>query len=288
MPAPPTIAADPGNADALRAWDGDDGAYWADHEDLFDASVARYRSPFLDAAAIGPDDHVLDIGCGNGETTRDAARAALRGSALGVDLSSRMVGNARRRADQEGLGNARFLQADAQVHPFDPSAHSVAVSRTGAMFFVDPVAAFRNVGRALRPGGRLVLLVWQSLEGNHWLRDFARSLGGGRPMPPPPPDAPGPLSWADPARVDRILTGAGFTDVACHGVERPMYFGASADQAQAFVLGLGFARGLLGALDPADRPAATAALRDSIDAHVTDEGVLYPSAAWIVTARRTR
>ena len=94
---------------------------------------------------------MLDVGCGTGQTTRDAARAASAGSALGVDLSSRMLDYARHRAAEEGVTNVTFAQADAQIHPFEPGAYDVAISRTAAMFFGDHVAAFRNIGRALRP-----------------------------------------------------------------------------------------------------------------------------------------
>ena len=75
-----------------------------------------------------------------------------------------MLDYAREQAAQEGVANASFLQADAQIHPFEPGAHDVAISETGAMFFGDPVAAFTNIGTALRPGGRLALLVWRELQ----------------------------------------------------------------------------------------------------------------------------
>jgi SAM-dependent methyltransferase len=282
-----TVPVAPSNADALQAWDGDDGAYWADNERIFDGSVARYDPPFLAAAAIEPGDLVLDIGCGTGRTTRDAARAAPNGSALGVDLSSAMIERARRRAADEGLGNARFLQADAQIHPFDPGAFTVAVSRTGAMFFGDPVAAFTNIARAVCPGGRLALLVWQPASRNPWFGAFAGALAAGRELPIPPPDAPGPFSWGDPDRARRILTKAGFAGVHAGGIEAPMYFGDTADEAYRFVLGLGLGRSLLAGLDDDEaRARARDALRATIDAHQTADGVLYPSATWIVTARR--
>jgi len=145
------LTVDPSNAEQVRAWDGDEGAYWADNADHFDRAVAAYLDSFLAAAGIRTTEHVLDIGCGTGQTTRDAARAAISGSAFGVDLSSRMIEHARRRSAREGVENARFEHADAQIHRFDPGAFDVAVSRTGAMFFGDLVAAFTNIGRALRP-----------------------------------------------------------------------------------------------------------------------------------------
>jgi SAM-dependent methyltransferase len=286
MAAAGAVQVDPSNADALRAWDGDDGAYWAANEAVFDDSLERYRHRFLDAASITPTDRVLDIGCGNGQTTRDAALLATAGSALGVDLSSRMVEIARRRASEQGIDNASFLQADAQAHSFDAGAFDVAISRTGAMFFGDPVAAFTNIARALHHDGRLVLLVWQSPLRNLWFRDFFAAVAAGRDLPIPSPDAPGPFSFADPERVRPILTASGFIDVTFDGAEELMYFGHTADDAFTFVHGLGFARFMLQGLDDDARARALDALRATIDDHATDEGVLYPSAVWIITARR--
>src|SRR5829696_7980478 len=142
----------PANAAQLEAWDGDEGSYWATHSEYFDRSVAAYHGPFLDAAAVADSEQVLDLGCGTGQTTRDAARCTPSGSALGLDLSSLMLAEARRQADAEGVANARFLQADASIHPFDAGAFDVAISRTGGMFFADLVAAYANVARALRSG----------------------------------------------------------------------------------------------------------------------------------------
>jgi SAM-dependent methyltransferase len=287
MTATRTPVVDPSNADALRAWDGDDGDYWSRNERTFDASLARYREPFFDAAAIAPGARVLDVGCGTGQSTRDAARRARDGgAALGVDLSSRMLEVARLRATEEGVDNVEFLHADAQVYRFGDGRYDVVISRTGAMFFGDPVAAFANIARTLRRDGRIALLVWQALEHNHWIRDFSAALSGGRDLPAPPPDAPGPFSLSDPDRVRSVLSTAGLVDVDLRGVCEPMYFGDDADDAERFVRGLGFTVFMLRNLDEVGRASALTALRASIEAHETADGVLYPSAAWIVTARR--
>jgi ubiquinone/menaquinone biosynthesis C-methylase UbiE len=132
-----SLPVDASNAEQLRAWDGDEGACWAARADHFDRSVARHHQRLMAAAEIGWAERVLDVGCGTGRTTRDAARATGAGSALGVDLSAAMLAVARRRAAEEGLTNARFEQVDAQVHPFVPEAFDLAISRTGAMFFGD-------------------------------------------------------------------------------------------------------------------------------------------------------
>jgi SAM-dependent methyltransferase len=272
----------PANAAQLGAWDGAQGAFWAAQADRFDRTVARYDAAFLAAADLRPGDRVLDVGCGTGATTRAAAR--ITGSALGVDLSSAMLEVARRRAAEEGLDGARFEQADAQVADFPAAAFDVAVSRTGAMFFADPVAALANVGRALVPAGRLVLLVWQALEANEWMTEILGALAAGRPLPAPPPGAPGPFSLADPARIRRVLADAGHAQVEVEGLAEPEWFGADADDAVAFVLGL--AGWMLDGLDPAARDGAVTDLRRRMEAHAGPGGVELGSAAWLVTARR--
>ena len=107
------------NVDMAAAWDGDEGDDWADQWEHHDRAVRGHHEALIAAAAFGPADRVLDVGCGNGQTTRAAARAATDGSALGIDLSSRMLELARELAAEEGLTNVAFEQADAQVHRFD-------------------------------------------------------------------------------------------------------------------------------------------------------------------------
>ena len=280
-----TVEIDPSNEGQLRAWDGDEGSYWATNADRYDRSVQVHHHRLLAAAGVGEHDRVLDIGCGTGQLSRDAARIASGGSTLGVDLSSAMLDVARERADQEQLTNIAFEQHDAQIHPFAEAAFERVVSRTGSMFFGDPDAAFANLGRALVAGGRMVLLAWQPLSQNEWMRELMTALAAGRDLPSPPADAPGPFSLSDPDRVRTLLSGAGFTDIELVETRGGMWFGADADEADAFVLGqLGW---LLQDLDPPGRARALDALHASNASHASDQGVLYDSAAWIIAAART-
>ena len=137
-----------------------------DPADFYDAELARHNRHLQIAAGVGADDRVLDIGCGAGQTTREAARAAAQGEAVGVDVSAEMLEVARRRSASEGLRNVAFEQADAQSHIFPPASFDLCISRFGVMFFANPAAAFANIGRAMRPGARLVWMVWQSRERN--------------------------------------------------------------------------------------------------------------------------
>jgi SAM-dependent methyltransferase len=193
-----------------------------------------------------------------------------------------MIEVARRLAEREGTANARFAHADAQVHPFDEGAFDIAVSRTGSMFFGRPEVAFANIARALRPGGRLVLLSWQHPARNEWIGAFARALTGGD-LPAPPPGSPGPFSQSNPDEVRTLLTGAGFTEVHLTDLAEPMIYGRDADEAHEFVLGLlGW---MLEGRPPTERQRAADALHAVMRAHEGPGGVQFASAAWLITAR---
>ncbi|WP_309114028.1 class I SAM-dependent methyltransferase [Saccharothrix sp.] len=278
-----TVPVDPTNADQLTAWDGDQGAFWADHADRFDGGAARYHERLLDAARIGPADRVLDIGCGTGKSTRDAARRAAH--ALGVDLSSRMIEEARRRADREGVANVAFEQADAQVHPFPEAAFDVVISRHGVMFFGDPDKAFANIASALRPGGRMTLLTWQPLARNEFASTFRSLFAAGKPMPEPPPNAPHLFSLSDPDRVRALLTGAGMTDVELHAVSEPVWLGDDVEDALAFITARQASQ--LAELDDETKDRVIQAAREDMARHLDEHGVRYSSAAWIIQATKS-
>jgi SAM-dependent methyltransferase len=249
----------------------------------YDAELRRHHRWLRDAIDVRPDDRILDLGCGAGQTTREAGRLAIRGSALGVDTSAAMVTHARRLAAAEQLGNVRFEQADAQVHPFPAGHFTLGISRFGTMFFADPVEAFTNIGRALRPGSRLVQLVWQDGGRQEWVTAIHRALAGDDPAAP----ADGPFSLADPATVDRVLAAAGFEDIRMTGVGEPVYYGPDPDAAVDAVRALRMVSDLLAPLSAAETEHAIARLRSVMVAHSATDGVWFDSRAWLVTARRS-
>lgn len=278
------FVSDPSNSGQVDAWDGSEGAFWTAQARRFDTTLANCHGPFLDAADVQEDDRVLDVGCGTGQATRDVARVAVDGSALGVDLSSQMIALARNTAATEALDNVEFRHADAQIHPFENAEFDAVISRMGSMFFGDPIAAFANLNRALRPDGRLTLLTWQGVADNEWLTEFRAALAVGRELPTPPPEAPSPFALADPDRVRGILEGAGFADITFQALHEPMSFGHDPEGAFDFVRDL--TEWMRAGLDESDRDAALAALRDTIAEHTDDDGVTYQSATWIITARK--
>lgn len=252
--------------------------------DLFDydAELRLHNELFRAAARVGPHDRVLDIGCGTGQSTRDAARAAVNGSATGVDISGPMLERARQLSDDEGLPNITFQQADAQVHRFPPTHFDLCISRFGTMFFADPVAAFTNIGSALRPGARLVLLVWQDRDRNEWATAIRRTFTD----EPATPGGPNPFSLADQTVTKDLLVAAGFADVDFTDVHVPVYYGPDSATAFDAVFRLWEFKDLLANLDATAAERARTRLRTTLDAHHTDGGVYFDSRAWIVTARR--
>jgi len=274
------------NVDQAALWDGHEGEHWSKYADAYDASLRAHLDILRDAAAIAPNESVLDIGCGNGTSTLVAARAASPGRVVGVDLSSAMLARARAAGEAEGLANVSFVQADAQVHPFEPDAYDVAISRFGVMFFADPVAAFRNIGHALQPGGRIAWIIWRSLAENELFSEVRSALALGRDLPQPAAGVPGPFAMADTNFTQRALAASGFVDIGFEPRNAPYHAGADTDAAFAYLSGLGFTRFATQDLDDADRARAFDALRSTIEPHATADGVVYDSACWLVSARR--
>lgn len=269
------------NPEMAQAWDGVEGESWSAREDAYERATRRVWKRFLGLVPVFADERVLDIGCGNGKRTCDLGANAA--SALGIDLSSQMLENGRRRAKSMGLKNVEFVQGDAQVHPFEPASLTLATSSFGVMFFADPRAAFANIGAALVPDGRLAVLAWRSLYLNEWVTVIRSSLAAGRELPQP--GAPGPFAFARSAPVAETLEAAGFDHVRFATLDEPSDMGATADEAFEFMSTSGVARGLMEDLDEAARAEGLDRLRQAIAAYETPEGVLFPASAWLITAR---
>ncbi|WP_329240638.1 methyltransferase domain-containing protein [Actinoallomurus sp. NBC_01490] len=252
----------------------------------YEAELRRHDQVLRRTCGVRLHDHVLDVGCGAGQTTRQAARTARAGGALGVDISAPAIERARELARAEGLRNVTFEHADAQVQRFPRQRFDLAISRFGTMFFEDPVAAFTNIGRALRPAGRLVMMVWQSSERNEWIVAIRRALAGPEGSGAAASAGPDPFSLADAATVRQTLDAAGFADIAFSEVREPVYYGPDVAAALDWVRGFTCTGETLNGQDPAAAARTVARLRETLSAHLRDDGVWFDSRAWIITARR--
>jgi len=252
----------------------------------YDAELRRHNEVLRRACGIQFRDRVLDIGCGTGQTTRQAARTAQAGGALGVDVSAPAIERARELARAEQQNNVAFERADAQVYRFPQEHFDLAISRFGSMFFDDPAAAFANIRQALRPAGRLAMMVWQAHERNEWDVAIHQSLAAADGPVAVPSGGQDPFSLADPPTVTQILEVAGFADVTFTDVCEPVYYGPDVAAALDWVCGFTFTSEILKRLDPAAAARAVRRLRETLAAHLSDDGVWFSSRAWIVTARR--
>jgi SAM-dependent methyltransferase len=254
--------------------------------DFYDFELRAHHEHLRAAYGISAGEEVLDIGCGTGLTTREAARAAAPGRVVGVDVSARMLERARQLTAVERLDNVRYELGDAQVHRFERAGFDVAISRFGTMFFSDPAAAFANIAAALRPRARLVLLVWQPHEDNEWARAIDAALGDAARPPQPGAD---PFSLGDAEATAGLLQGAGFEDVRLEDVHEPVFYGDDLDAALAVVRGFQDTRAALAGLSDSEAARTVERLREMLAAHYSDErGVVLDSHSWLITARRRR
>ena len=257
-----------------------------DSLDFYDSELRAHHEHLRAAHRISPGEGVVDIGCGAGLTTREAARAAAPGRVVGVDVSERMLERARQKTAAERLDNVRYELGDAQVHRFDPAGFDVAISRFGTMFFSDPAAAFANIAAALAPEARLVLLVWQRQEDNEWARAIDAALGDAARPPQPGAD---PFSLGEADATAGLLEGAGFDCTRFEDVREPVFYGHDLEAALATVRGFQDTSAALASLSDGEAARTVERLREMLAAHHSDElGVVLDSRSWLITARRRR
>ncbi|MFQ3595743.1 MAG: methyltransferase domain-containing protein [Sphingomonadaceae bacterium] len=271
------------NADQITFWNEAGGRAWAGAHAALDRQIHALGAEAMAALAPQPGEHVLDIGCGAGSTSLALAKAVgAAGRVVGVDVSHPLLAIAE--AAGAAVSNLRFVEADAQTHAFDQGSFDAAFSRFGVMFFADPAAAFANIRKALKPGGRLAFVCWRGLAENAWMRvPLMAALPHLPPQPPPDPLAPGPFAFADPARVHAILESAGFTELTIRPHEAEVG-GNDLETTMALVLRIGpLGAALREAPDLA--PKVEGEVRAALGAHARDGAIWLPGAVWIVTAR---
>jgi SAM-dependent methyltransferase len=275
--------------DEMQAyWNGPAGEKWVRLQDQLDVGLQPFADAVFAAAMLQTGEAVLDVGCGCGATTLQAAKlVGTSGRATGVDISAPMITRARDRACAQNLGNASFACVDAQSGQPDGTPFDVLVSRFGVMFFSDPEKAFAKLRGSIRPSGRLSFICWQGLDRNPWL--LLPALAAMKHVaiqPPADPQAPGPFAFADADRVSKILVAAGWRDVAYAPFERPIAIGGDKlEDAVEFMMEMGPAAQALRDADDATRHQVRESLAEAMSPHLRPGGVQMDSAAWVFTAK---
>lgn len=283
-----TVAA--ANAEALEAWNGVLFDRFTQFRELAMGGLEPHGREAMRVCSPRTGDRVLDIGCGFGDSAQQlAGLVGPTGSVLGVDVAPRFVETARAEAETAGVANVRFEVCDVEVASFEET-FDYAFSRFGTMFFANPVAALRNVRRALEPGSRLCIVVWRQKPDNAWLHVAEEVV---KPLVPEPEETdeprcgPGPFSMANADTTRGMLAAAGFAQIALHRCDRPLRIGRDLDEAVAYNLALGPAAEairLAGREADAVRPRVEGLLREALTPLVTSDGVIARSSTWIVTA----
>ena len=269
-------------ADQAAFWNGKGGRMWLAAYDRIQRSLQPYSEAALAAAAAKTGEKVLDIGCGTGTTTgRLAASVGPAGHVLGVDISEPLIAAAR----AQKLANATFAVSDAATYPFEPAMFDLVFSRFVVMFFADPIVAFKNLQRSLKPAGRLIFVCWRKPEENPWgsvpMRAAAPHLP---PMERPGPEDPGQYAFADPARIERILKAAGFGTPTFRKLDELNYMGKDVADVLDNLGKFGPLARLFGEATPEQVAKARQAIAGALAPHAGTEGVSLPGACWLVSA----
>ncbi len=278
------------NSDQIDYWNSENGQKWVRNQASLDRMFASVTDRLLALAKPQIGEAAIDVGCGTGATTMALAEAlGTEGRALGVDVSAPMLAMARSRAEQAGLTQLTYLEADAQTHAFDPQALDLLVSRFGVMFFEDPVAAFANLRGAMKPGGRLCFLCWAPLAVNPWfsIPRAAAIARMGKVPPAADPRAPGPLAFAEKDYVQQILRSAGWTSVEVVEEEVRLSTDVALSEVARLASNLGPAVRIVRALDggPDDLQAVAEQLLVDFRPFVTADGLSIPAHFNVVRAQ---
>ncbi|HLG48550.1 MAG TPA: methyltransferase domain-containing protein [Reyranella sp.] len=270
-------------ANQAAFWNGPGGKMWLAAYERIQQGIAGFGEAVLKAANAQPGERVLDIGCGTGGTTAELARAVgPTGHVLGVDISEPLVGVAR----GQKLGNATFEVGDATTFPFQAGSVDLVFSRFGVMFFGDPVAAFANIRRALKPSGRLVFICWRTPKENPWAGVPMRAADPYLPpIERPGPEEPGQYSFGDRARVERILREAGFTAPSFEPVDQMLHQGKDIPDVLQRISDFGPLARRFKDSTPEQIAKAKEAIGEALKPYATPDGVKLAGACWLVRAK---
>jgi SAM-dependent methyltransferase len=280
------------NIEATEAWNGPLFDIWIEYRDVVTEGLRDHGERALALEPPREGERVLDIGCGLGDTTiRLSQLVGPTGRAHGVDVADRMIDTAIKEAYEAGVENVTFATCDVEAKEFDQT-FDYAFSRMGTMFFAHPVAALRNVRKALAPGGRLNMVVWRRKLDNEFFHRAELVVAEYLEEPDEseaPRCGPGPFSMANADTVTDVLRHAGYEDIRLARQDFPYKVGNDLDQAVAMNMAIGPGAEVLrmwGERVDDIRPKIAADLRAALADFVIEGGaVIASSSTWAVTAR---
>jgi ubiquinone/menaquinone biosynthesis C-methylase UbiE len=264
------------NEEAIEAWNGVLFDRFRQFRHLLVGGLTPHSDRALAYFPPRPDDRVLDIGCGFGDTAQQlAGLVGPTGEVVGVDSSERFIETARQEAEEAGVENVGF---------------DYVFARMGTMFFGNPVPAHRNIRRAMKPGGRLCNVVWRRKIDNEWLYRAEQVVERFVTEDEDSDEltcGPGPFALADADKTTQVLLSAGFADISLRRSDLPFVSGRDIGEAVELVMGIGPAGEVLRlAGDQAVelRPQIESALREELGHLEGPDGVVTTASTWIVTA----
>lgn len=279
------------DSEFVRFWNEVLGPKFNRFRHILTGGLTHHSEAVFPRLPVRAGDAVVDVGCGWGDTAMKLARIVEpEGSVTGIDCCDMFLDIARQELAETDLQNVTFLRGDAEV-ALPEGAFDFAFARFGTMFFANPVAGLRNMRRSLRPGGRMVHIVWRDPVDNPWL-SMAREVVL-RFLPPPGEDArtcgPGPFSMADEGTTRKMMEIAGYKDITFERIDAPVLVGRNIEDAIAFQLAIGPAGEVFreaGAEAEARRPEIEDALAEAIDRQRREaDGIVMASSSWMISAR---
>lgn len=282
------------NDDFISCWNEILVPKWHRFRHLLSGNGAIHSNLAIPDFNFRPGERVLDIGCGYGETCLDIGRlVGADGEVVGLDCTDAFLEVARSESARTGMAQVRFELGDAQTAELETDYYDCVFSRFGVMFFENVVMALRNAHRALKPGGRLCLIVWRTLDDNPCWR-LAKEIAL-EYLPPPGDQArtcgPGPFSMADEETDRGILRSAGFTEVELfRRNDAEICVGTSIDEAIDYQILVGPSGEIIreaGEQGERQLPVIHAELRRLMQSYQREDGTVWmPSSTWAIMARK--
>jgi ubiquinone/menaquinone biosynthesis C-methylase UbiE len=277
------------NIKQKQFWSGAGGDVWVDKQREMDIMLNPLGERVIQGLDLKEETKILDIGCGCGATTLEIAKLVNQGEVFGVDISEPMLERATQTASDMALTNISYQVKDVQVDEMPNNYFDIAFSRFGVMFFEDPFEAFNNINHSLKDDGQLSFVCWQHASLNPWQSLSIQVIKEFLDLPAPPPKSPGPFAFEDKSYIEEILNASGFRDIEIKDNQEDivMFSGKSIREACEDYLTINPVVTEMLKNSPSElREEILEALIGKFSNYHKDDGLLFPSATWIVTAKK--